>query len=105
MVRFTVLATLAIALPAFAIPTLQPDPAGDKNVGNGHHIQFIGAKCLDGTDCESFCCAGVAGTDFGLCSGVGAQTQSGKTGCGFVDKSVKSNTTQALATGNSTCSN
>jgi hypothetical protein len=55
------------------------DPAGAKNVGNGHGQQFIGGQCLDAADCQSGCCA----KPCGICSGVGAQTQAGKQGCGF----------------------
>jgi len=55
------------------------DPAGVKNVGNGKGTQFIGGQCLSAADCASGCCAGPSG----ICSGVGAQTQAGKTGCGF----------------------
>ncbi|KAE8442067.1 hypothetical protein EG329_003875 [Mollisiaceae sp. DMI_Dod_QoI] len=58
------------------------DPAGTKNVGNGQGTQFIGGQCLSGADCQSTCCAGPSG----ICSGLGAQTQAGKTGCGFVSK-------------------
>ena len=56
------------------------DPSGATNVGNGHGAQFIGGQCLSAADCASGCCAGPSG----ICSGVGAQTQAGKTGCGFV---------------------
>lgn len=56
------------------------DPSGAKNVGNGAGQQFIGGQCLSGADCASTCCAGPSG----ICSGLGAQTQAGKTGCGFV---------------------
>jgi hypothetical protein len=55
------------------------DPSGTKNVGNGKGAQFIGGQCLGTADCASGCCAGPSG----ICSGVGAQTQAGKTGCGF----------------------
>jgi len=55
------------------------DPAGVKNVGNGKGAQFIGGQCLSAADCASGCCAGPSG----ICSGLGAQTQNGKTGCGF----------------------
>lgn len=55
------------------------DIAGEKNVGNGRGIQFIGGQCLSGKDCASGCCAGPCG----ICSGPGAQFQAGKTGCGF----------------------
>jgi len=58
------------------------DPSGAKNVGNGAGAQFIGGQCLSAADCGSGCCAGPSG----ICSGVGAQTQAGKTGCGFVSK-------------------
>ena len=58
------------------------DPSGVKNVGNGAGTQFIGGQCLSQADCASGCCAGPSG----ICSGVGAQTQAGKTGCGFVSQ-------------------
>jgi hypothetical protein len=57
------------------------DPAGAKNVGNGRGIQFIGGQCRSSADCASGCCAGPCG----ICSGIGAQFQAGKTGCGFGD--------------------
>ncbi|KAI1640642.1 hypothetical protein F4809DRAFT_637446 [Biscogniauxia mediterranea] len=87
MVRF-VTAALAFALTALALPSpspLTPDPAGDKNVGNGAGQQFIGGACLSGADCASTCCATLDGA--GICSGLGAQFQAGKTGCGFVSGS------------------
>ncbi|RDW64578.1 hypothetical protein BP6252_10229 [Coleophoma cylindrospora] len=56
------------------------DPAGEKNVGNGQAMQFIGGECLIGAECASTCCAGPSG----ICSGLGASTQAGKTGCGSV---------------------
>ena len=55
------------------------DPAGDKNVGNGRGVQFIGGQCLSAKDCASGCCA----LPCGICSGPGAQFQAGKQGCGF----------------------
>ncbi|KAK3938463.1 hypothetical protein QBC46DRAFT_390173 [Diplogelasinospora grovesii] len=65
--------------------TLVPDPAGAKNVGNGKGQQFITGECTSDADCASTCCALVNnGTaTFGICSGVGANTQNGKQGCGF----------------------
>jgi len=57
------------------------DPAGTKNVGNGQGIQFIGGQCTSSADCASGCCA----LPCGICSGVGAQFQAGKLGCGFGD--------------------
>ncbi|KAI1372835.1 hypothetical protein F4677DRAFT_449088 [Hypoxylon crocopeplum] len=84
MVCIAFLATLAIAIPALAMP-LSPDPSGQKNIGNGKGIQFIGGQCLSSADCASTCCAGVSGQTFALCSGIGAQFQQGKMGCGFGD--------------------
>jgi hypothetical protein len=55
------------------------EPAGTKNVGNGHGGQFIGGQCLSAVDCASGCCA----LPCGICSGPGAQFQAGKQGCGF----------------------
>ncbi|AEO69832.1 dce4c500-0315-4253-9d0d-622335ec6f60 [Thermothielavioides terrestris] len=65
--------------------TLQPDPAGAKNVGNGQGKQFIGGECTSDADCASTCCALVntGAQKFGICSGPGANTQNGKQGCGF----------------------
>jgi len=57
------------------------DPAGVKNIGNGAGLQFIGGQCLSSADCASGCCANPCG----ICSGVGAQFQAGKLGCGFGD--------------------
>ncbi|KAJ7269667.1 hypothetical protein C8J57DRAFT_1322693 [Mycena rebaudengoi] len=68
------------------------DPSGAKNVGNGKAGQFIGGQCLSAADCASGCCAGPSG----ICSGVGAQTQAGKTGCGFVSKRFISRKLQSL---------
>ncbi|KAJ7076194.1 hypothetical protein B0H15DRAFT_955873 [Mycena belliarum] len=58
------------------------DPAGVPHVGNGKGEQFIGGQCLSQADCASGCCAGPSG----ICSGPGASTQAGKTGCGFISK-------------------
>nr|GAT42509.1 predicted protein [Mycena chlorophos] len=85
----------AAAAPAAAAPASLPpnvggppfDPAGVPNVGNGAGKQFIGGQCLSAADCGSGCCAGPSG----ICSGVGAQTQAGKTGCGFVSGSSSLN--------------
>jgi hypothetical protein len=78
----------AAASPAASVATSNAkggpafDPAGAKNVGNGKGQQFIGGQCLNTADCASGCCAGPSG----ICSGPGASTQAGKTGCGFVSK-------------------
>ncbi|KAJ6471133.1 hypothetical protein C8R47DRAFT_1054585 [Mycena vitilis] len=94
------------AAPAAAAPAAAPavagtnaaggppfDPSGVKNVGNGKGVQFIGGQCLSAADCGSGCCAGPSG----ICSGVGAQTQAGKTGCGFVSKRFVSRKRALLA--------
>jgi hypothetical protein len=76
-------AAAAAAAPATAAAGGPPfDPAGAKNVGNGKAAQFIGGQCLSAADCASGCCAGPSG----ICSGTGAATQAGTTGCGFVSK-------------------
>lgn len=68
------------AVPA-GFNTAVGDPAGAKNLGNGKGQQFITGACLSDADCASGCCAGQNGG--ATCSGVGAQFQNGKTGCGF----------------------
>ncbi|KAF2994635.1 hypothetical protein E8E14_001166 [Neopestalotiopsis sp. 37M] len=73
----------AIAVAALASPVI-PDPAGVKNIGNAAGQQFIGGECLSSADCASACCA-FNNNGGGVCSGVGAQFQAGKTGCGFGD--------------------
>ncbi|KAI0513327.1 hypothetical protein F5B22DRAFT_248698 [Xylaria bambusicola] len=86
MVRFSapVATILALAMTVTAIPApapALPDPAGDANVGNQNGGQFIGGQCINSLDCASTCCATFG--SIGLCSGLGAQFQAGKTGCGF----------------------
>ncbi|KAJ7795148.1 hypothetical protein B0H14DRAFT_3496330 [Mycena olivaceomarginata] len=82
------------ATPAKATAGGPPfDPAGVPNVGNGAGKQFIGGQCLAAADCASGCCAGPSG----ICSGVGAQTQAGKTGCGFVSKRFVTRSRAVLA--------
>ncbi|KAL7943416.1 hypothetical protein V8C42DRAFT_106641 [Trichoderma barbatum] len=79
MVRLSVAALFTCALSVYALG----DPAGVKNVGNGNGGQFIGGECLSSADCASTCCAFISGG--GVCSGLGAQFQAGKAGCGFGD--------------------
>ncbi|KAJ7628254.1 hypothetical protein DFH06DRAFT_724547 [Mycena polygramma] len=81
MKSFSIVSVLALATYVAAQANGGPpfDPSGAKNVGNGAGAQFIGGQCLSAADCGSGCCAGPSG----ICSGVGAQTQAGKTGCGF----------------------
>ncbi|KAJ7302676.1 hypothetical protein DFH08DRAFT_72095 [Mycena albidolilacea] len=82
------------ATPAKATAGGPPfDPAGVPNVGNGAGKQFIGGQCLAAADCASGCCAGPSG----ICSGIGAQTQAGKTGCGFVSKRFVTRSRAVLA--------
>lgn len=94
MVHLSTLATsLALLLSTttvHAAPPLLPrqglpDPAGAKNLGNGRGVQFIGGQCLSAADCASGCCATLprGGETIGVCSGLGAQFQAGKQGCGF----------------------
>jgi hypothetical protein len=56
------------------------NPARVKNISNGQGVQFIGGQCLSGVDCVSTCYTGLSE----ICSGLGTQTQVGKTECGFV---------------------
>lgn len=96
--------TLVTAHPPIFAPnhaTLQKrcppfDPAGVKNIGNGAGGQFIGGQCLSAADCASGCCANPCG----ICSGVGAQTQAGKTGCGFGGAGGSSSTSSSTSNGN-----
>ncbi|KAI1169917.1 hypothetical protein F4777DRAFT_158990 [Nemania sp. FL0916] len=90
MVRFVnaAAAILALALTATASPTRRanlPDPAGAPHVGNQNHEQFIGGQCISTLDCalNTACCATLG--SIGVCSGLQADTQNGKTGCGFGD--------------------
>ncbi|KAJ1329847.1 colipase [Microdochium nivale] len=78
------LTILAASTAVLARPNpLTPDPSGDKNIGNAAGVQFIGGSCLSSADCASTCCAKLSGG--GICSGLGAQFQAGKQGCGFGD--------------------
>ncbi|KAI0201203.1 hypothetical protein F4808DRAFT_130502 [Astrocystis sublimbata] len=89
MVRFTASATiLALAMTVAAIPAPMPalpDPSGADKVGNGQGGQFIGGQCVNSLDCaqDTACCATFG--QIGLCSGLQADFQAGKTGCGFGD--------------------
>jgi len=71
----------AAAPPATSGTGLKPDPNGAAHVGNGKGEQFITGQCLSNADCQSACCATLG--SIGICSGPGAATQQGKTGCGF----------------------
>ncbi|KAI0423497.1 hypothetical protein F5Y09DRAFT_231877 [Xylaria sp. FL1042] len=99
MVRFSSTATiLAFTLTVTAIPApapALPDPAGDANVGNQNHGQFIGGQCINSLDCaaDTACCATFG--SIGLCSGLAADFQAGKTGCGFGDGDASTATPDA----------
>ncbi|KAJ6443713.1 F-box domain-containing protein [Purpureocillium lavendulum] len=81
---FFALYSRPVAASALAIG----DPAGAKNVGNGAGGQFITGACVSDNDCASKCCAN-QNNQGGVCSGVGAQFQAGKTGCGFSDPNAQ----------------
>jgi len=70
--------------PAAGASGLKPDPAGEKNIGNGMGGQFITGQCLSDADCRSDCCATLG--DIGICSGPAVSTVQGKSGCGFTGK-------------------
>ncbi|KAI1313189.1 hypothetical protein F5Y03DRAFT_158764 [Xylaria venustula] len=97
MVRFSSTATiLALTMSITAIPApapALPDPAGANNVGNQNHGQFIGGQCINSNDCaaDTACCATFG--SIGLCSGLAADFQAGKTGCGFGDNTTSGSTT------------
>ena len=78
---------------AVAAPAISPDASLEKNVGNGKHIQPITGRCVSNADCASSCCA-ILG-QIGICSGIPAQYQGGKTGCGFVGPPPIRTTTSA----------
>ena len=82
---------------------LQPDPAGEQNVGNGAGGQFIGGACLSSADCASTCCATLNGA--GICSGIGAQFQAGKQGCGFGDNGAGAGNNNNAGNGNNNNNN
>jgi hypothetical protein len=70
---------------ATSLAQVTPNNAGAKNVGAGSGAQFITGGCVADADCSSACCSKVASTGAGVCSGVAAANQNGKTGCGFSD--------------------
>lgn len=83
----------ATAIPA-PLPAL-PDPALTGLVGNQAHGQFIGGQCINSNDCalDTACCATFG--SIGLCSGLAADFQAGKTGCGFGDDDATATTPAA----------
>ncbi|KAI1422506.1 hypothetical protein F5Y12DRAFT_612755 [Xylaria sp. FL1777] len=92
---------LALAMTVAAVPApapALPDPAGANNVGNQNHGQFIGGQCINSNDCAqgTACCATFG--SIGLCSGLAADFQAGKTGCGFGDGDATATTPADPAT-------
>ncbi|MBE3041699.1 hypothetical protein IMZ48_03775 [Candidatus Bathyarchaeota archaeon] len=63
---------------------MQPNAAGAADVGNGQGAQFTTGGCVADADCQEGCCAD-NGEGTGVCSGIGAEFQNGKQGCGFED--------------------
>ncbi|KAK8040950.1 hypothetical protein PG994_013957 [Apiospora phragmitis] len=87
MVKISIAAIMTFAVAAMA---LTPNAAGARDVGNGRNgKQFTTGGCVSDADCQEGCCAGGAtsstGKAAGICSGIGAEFQKGKTGCGFED--------------------
>lgn len=82
MVRITIAAVLAFAITALAQAI--PNTSGASNVGNGQGLQFTTGGCVSDADCQEGCCAN-NGEGTGICSGIGAEFQNGKQGCGFDD--------------------
>ena len=80
---------------------LVPNAAGARDVGNGNGQQFTTGGCVSDADCQEGCCAGGAtsstGKAAGICSGIGAEFQNGKTGCGFNDPNAAQNIADAQA--------
>ncbi|KAI9166354.1 biotrophy-associated secreted protein [Paramyrothecium foliicola] len=95
MVKISIIA----ALFAATVTALTPNNAGARDVGNGQGIQFTTGGCVSDADCQEGCCAGgatsVTGQAAGICSGIGAEFQNGKTGCGFEDPNAARNIADA----------
>ncbi|KAK0715414.1 hypothetical protein B0H67DRAFT_610239 [Lasiosphaeris hirsuta] len=94
MVRITFAALLAFAVSISAIAT--PNPSGSRDVGNGQGKQFTTGGCVNDADCQEGCCANNS-LDVGICSGIGAEFQNDKQGCGFVDPNAAATIAAAKA--------
>ncbi|KAK3316747.1 hypothetical protein B0H66DRAFT_641535 [Apodospora peruviana] len=95
MVRIISLGALlafAITISAQAIP----NTSGARDVGNGQGLQFTTGGCVADADCQEGCCAN-NGEGTGICSGIGAEFQNGKQGCGFVDPNAAATIAAAKA--------
>ncbi|KAK4241220.1 hypothetical protein C8A03DRAFT_41285 [Achaetomium macrosporum] len=95
MVRITLAAVLASAVTMISAQAI-PNPAGARDVGNGQGRQFTTGGCVADADCQEGCCAN-NGQGTGICSGIGAEFQNGKQGCGFVDPNAAATIAEAKA--------
>ncbi|KXJ86835.1 biotrophy-associated secreted protein 2 [Microdochium bolleyi] len=98
MVKFSIISAIFFAVSVTAIT---PNNAGARDVGNGQGRQFTTGGCVADADCQQGCCAGgatsITGRAAGICSGIGAEFQNGKTGCGFNDPNAAQNIRDAKA--------
>ncbi|KAH7018011.1 biotrophy-associated secreted protein 2 [Microdochium trichocladiopsis] len=98
MVKISIISALFFAL---SVTALTPNNAGASAVGNGQGKQFTTGGCVSDADCQQGCCAGgatsITGRAAGICSGIGAEFQNGKTGCGFQDPNAQQNIADAKA--------
>ncbi|KAK1766607.1 hypothetical protein QBC33DRAFT_105837 [Phialemonium atrogriseum] len=94
MVRISLAATLAFAITVLAVAT--PNNSGARDVGNGAGKQFTTGGCVADADCQEGCCAN-NGQGIGICSGIGAEFQNGKQGCGFNDPNAAATIAAAKA--------
>ncbi|EHA53409.1 hypothetical protein MCOR27_006046 [Pyricularia oryzae] len=94
MVRITIAAALAFA--ALVMGQAIPNNAGARSVGNGQGEQFTTGGCVANADCQEGCCAN-NGQGVGICSGIGAEFQNGKQGCGFTDPNAQATIAKAKA--------
>ncbi|KAI1159410.1 hypothetical protein F5B18DRAFT_637016 [Nemania serpens] len=86
LAAYTALLALTVAVTATPTPRQNlPDPSLAGLKGNRNHAQSIGGECTSSNDCAlaTACCATFG--RIGLCSGLAADFQAGKTGCGFGD--------------------
>ncbi|KAJ1324491.1 hypothetical protein MN608_10556 [Microdochium nivale] len=99
MVKISIISALFLAVTSVAAVT--PNASGARDVGNGQGRQFTTGGCVSDADCQQGCCAGGAtsstGRAAGICSGIGAEFQNGKTGCGFNDPNAAQNIRDAKA--------
>lgn len=73
-----------------------PNASGARDVGNGQGKQFTTGGCVSDADCQEGCCANNS-QNIGVCSGIGAEFQNDKQGCGFVDPNADATIAAAQA--------